>query len=95
VKLILDTARASKTTRKPGLGAFSVSLGQFLSGSARRAISAIQLQSPLAADRERSSVRDRRANPPASGPGGVLEKPISRLDEADREWFVWRFGEDA
>ena len=95
MKLILDTATASHTGRKPSLGVFSVSLGQFLPGSARRAISAIQLQSPLAADRERLSVGASRANAPASGPGGVLEKPISRLDEADREWFVWRFGEDA
>ena len=94
MKLILDTAMASHTGRKPGFGAFSASLGQFLSRSARRARSAIQLQS-LAADWEWSSVGASRANAPAPGPGGVLEQPTSRLEEANREWFVWRFGEDA
>lgn len=94
MKLLSDTVTASRTGRKPGFGVFPDSLGQSLSRSARRVISTIQLQSPLAADRKRSSV-SARADAPASGPGGILEKPISHLEEANREWFVWRFGEDA
>jgi hypothetical protein len=95
MKLISDTVTASHTGRKPGFGAFSDSLGRSLSGSGRRARSAIQLRSPLAADRGRLSVGASRVNAPAPGPGGVLEQPPSRLEEANREWFVWRFGEDA
>jgi hypothetical protein len=86
MKLIMDTVTPSQTGRK---------LGKFASGSARRAISAIQFQSLPPANRVRLSARVLRAGAPAPGPGGVFERQISRLEEADREWFTWRFGEDA
>jgi hypothetical protein len=95
MKLILDTAMAHQTAGKPCLGASSVQLGHLLSGSVSRAISGIRLQSLPPSDRMRSSARAPRVAAPAPGPGGVLDKQISRLSEANREWFVWRFGEDA
>lgn len=95
VKLILDTATANQTAGKPSLGVFSVPLGTFLYVSACRAIPGIRLLSLPPADRWRSNARTLRAAAPASGPGGVLDKQISRFDEATREWFIWRFGDDA
>ncbi|HEV2199737.1 MAG TPA: hypothetical protein VGR73_07940 [Bryobacteraceae bacterium] len=95
MKLILDTATANQTAGKPSLGVFSVPLGTFLYVSACRAIPGIRLLSLPPADRWRSNARTLRAAAPASGPGGVLDKQISRFDEATREWFIWRFGDDA
>ncbi len=90
MKLILDIATVSQIARKPTLGASSVPSRSFLSGSPRSAVSGLRLQSLPAADRERSSV-----DAPAPGPGGVSKPKDFNLDEANREWFVWRFGEDA
>ena len=96
MKLIVDIVTAGQTSRELSNGTLSVSFRKLTPASARRrAAPATELQSPLAADRRRSSMRARRANAPASGPGGVLKMQISRLEEADREWFDWRFGEDA
>lgn len=94
MKLILDTVTANQTTRKPSRGASSVPIGNLLAGSGSRAIFGIPLQSP-SSDRGRSSVRARNVAAPAPGPGDVLHKRISRLDEANREWSIWRFGDDA
>jgi hypothetical protein len=90
MRLILDTATARQIVRKPSLGASSERFVDILSGSPRSAISGIRLQSLPPAHRERSS-----ADAPAPGPGGFLNGRVSRLEEADREWFNWRFGEDA
>jgi hypothetical protein len=95
MKLILDTATARQIARKPSLGAPSVTLGEFLPGSLCRATSGFQLQSLPPANRVRSSARILRADAPAPGPGGILNGRMSRLEEANREWFNWRFGEDA
>jgi hypothetical protein len=95
MKLIRDMATANQTARKSSLGVSSVPLGNFLSGSVSRAISGIRLQSLPPADRGRSSARVRRTDAPIPGPGGAAKSQISRLAEANREWFIWRFGEDA
>jgi hypothetical protein len=94
MKLILDRATASQTAGKSSLGATSAPLGNFLFGSASRAISGIRLKSLPPADRGRSNARARHADVPAPGPGGVLNSQISRLEEANREWLMWRFGEE-
>jgi len=95
MKLILDIATASQIASTPRLGAPSSKVGELRPGSLCRAISGLQLQSLPPANREWLSTRGLRDDAPASGLGGILEKPISRLEEANREWFVWRFGEDA
>lgn len=43
--------------------------------------------------RKRSSAQAQCLAAPASGSGGVSEDQTSRLVEANREWFVWRFVE--
>jgi hypothetical protein len=94
MKLILDTTAESQIARKPALGAFSLPVGHVLSGSTRRAIIGTQLQSLPPTDRERSSARARRIAP-APGLAGVLDRQMSRIEDANREWLIWRFGEDA
>ncbi len=94
MKLILDTATANRTAKKSSLGAPTVPLGDFLPGSAIRAISGIRSQSLPLTDRERSSARAPRAATPAPDPGGVPAKEISRFEQANSEWIIWRFGEE-
>lgn len=94
MKLILDTAAESKIARKPASGTFSLPVGRVLSGSTRRAIIGTRLQSLPPTDRERSSARARRIAP-ASGLAGVSDRQMSRIEDANREWLIWRFGEDA
>jgi hypothetical protein len=61
--------------------------------SACNAKSAVQLQLLPRTDRKLSSTRPRCGSILVSGLGG--ESDTSRLKEADHEWLVWRFGEDA
>jgi hypothetical protein len=95
MKLILDIATATRIASKPSLGLPSVKFGEFLPGSLCRATSGLRLQSLPPANRVRSIARILRAGAPAPGPGGILNGRTSRLEEANREWFNWRFGEDA
>ena len=55
----------------------------------------LELLSPPPNGRERSSANALRITAPAPEPGGDAERQMSRLREANREWFIWRFGEDA
>jgi hypothetical protein len=93
MKPIPDTITALHQGRNASFGAPSVTLGSFRPGSARRAMFGTRLQSLPPSDRERSSTHARCAAP-APGPGGVLDKQTSRLNEANSEWFIWRFGDD-
>lgn len=70
--------------------------GGFPPGSARRVTFGVRLQLLPPTDRERLSARARRAAVPASGLGGDSDsdQQISRFEEANREWLVWRFGDD-
>jgi hypothetical protein len=95
MKLILDITTASQIASKPSLGAPSVKLGEFLSDSLCRAISGLQPPSLPPANRVRLSAHALRADAPAPGPGGIEMRQMARLEEANREWFNWRFGEDA
>ena len=94
MKLILETAAESQIARKPASGTFSLPVGHILSGSTRRAIIGTRLQSLPPTDRERSSAGARRIAP-APGLAGVFDRQTSRLEDANREWLNWRFGEDA
>jgi hypothetical protein len=95
MKPLLDQAKALHTAGSSSLGAFSVGLRSFRPGLATRATSRIRLLSLPPSDRERSSARANRVAAPAPGLGGVVENQVSLLDEANREWFIWRFGDDA
>jgi hypothetical protein len=90
-----DIATALHQGGDASFGASSVALGTFRPGSARCATFGVPLKSLPPSDREWSSARARRVAAPTPGPGGVLDKQISRLDEANREWFIWRFSDDA
>ena len=94
MKLSLEIVTANHIGGRPCLGAYSVKLGFFPPGSTRRALSRTPLRLQPTTDRDRSSTRDHYIAAPASGLGGNLKKEISRLEEANREWLVWRFGDD-
>jgi hypothetical protein len=62
----------------------------------RQATVRVGLQSLPASGRERSSARaEHIAAAPTPGLGGVSQIPTALLEEANREWFIWRFGDDA
>ncbi len=50
---------------------------------------------PLLVDREQSSAPAYAASAPAPGPEAGLLTASARFEEANREWFRWRFGEEA
>lgn len=79
-----------------GYGKSSATPGSSQSRSVSRAtFRMIRLRSLPPPDRERSSAGANHAAAPASGLGGDASRLTSRLDEANREWCQWRFGEDA
>jgi hypothetical protein len=94
MKPLLDQATEPQTAGNANFGACSVTVGSFRPGLGYRATSMAWLQSLPPSDRERSSARAIGVAAPAPGPGGVIHNQVSRLEEANREWLVWRFGDD-
>ncbi len=94
MKLIFNIATASQIGRESGVGARSAAFRELLADSLPRAIEGLQLQSLPPANRGWLSARVPRADAPAPGPGGVARQ-MSRLEQANCEWFNWRFPEDA
>ena len=91
MRLFSDTARqidwSSRTGRYSGEFELRADLDCL-------APSEVQVKSSPPASRKRQSVHGPRANAAASG-SGILDYQISRLETANREWFDWRFNEDA
>lgn len=95
MKPILDSMTAREHSGNASLGTSSATLGSFRPGSSCRATFGTPLQSLPPLDREWSSARAERVAASAPGLDGESDPRISRLDGANREWFTWRFGEDA
>lgn len=94
MKSILDHVTARQYDGNPECGATSTPPEAFRR-SVRRAAFGVQLQSLPLADQERSSACAQRLATPAPGLAGVSQSQISiSLEEANREWFIWRFGDD-
>lgn len=95
MKPIFEQATTGQPHGEVELGPASVTLNNLSSDSVRIAPFVVWLRWAPTTDRERSSPRARRAPTPASDLRGGVVKEITRSEEANREWFIWRFGEDA
>jgi len=95
MKPVLDRIGVLRTAANASLRSPSVLIGYEGPDALRYPTTRTRLQSPPQRDRGRSSVRAHSSAAPASGLDDVSSKDFSLLQEANREWFFWRFGEDS
>jgi hypothetical protein len=92
---ILDQVPASQRDGNPERRATSAPLECTRLRPSHPGTVRVRFQSLPPSSREQSSARAERVATPAPGLGGVFQISTALLEEADREWFIWRFGDDA